>query len=216
MKRFIPCLALLVAMFTIAGQAHGLIIHESAILGTTDQDSGLNISSVQFLGSRFHIDTTTEVTHIGGHMGINFGDLFGAIVSLSGPNALPSGNPFDSSEVVASTKFDPGSPSSDFLTPLSVTLSAGDYALIFGSMQFGAVGQGFMTTNNSDITRQASYFRGNNSGSWADVSISGTRFVVASNPTAAHTPEPTTLCLISFGLLGVSVVAIRRRRKMKL
>jgi hypothetical protein len=212
MKRFILCLALLVAMFIVAGQAHGLIIHESATLGTAGQDGGLNLSSVQFLGSRFHIDTTTEVTHIGGHMGISFGDLFGVIVSLSNPHALPVGDPFDPSEVVASTKFDPGSPSSDFLTPLPVTLSAGDYALIFGSMQFGAVGQGFMTTNNSDITGQASYFHGSKSGDWIDVSINGTRFVVAGNPTAAHTPEPTTLYLIGFGLLGVLVVVIRRRQ----
>jgi hypothetical protein len=210
MKRFVLYLALLVAIFTVAGQAHGLIIHESATLGPTGHTSGLNISSVQFLGSRFHIDTTTEVTHIGGHMGITTGDLFGVIVSLSGPNALPSGNPFDSSEIVASTKFNPGSPSSDFLTPLSVTLSAGDYALIFGSGQFGAVGQGFMTTKNVDIPGQASYFRWNSNG-WSDGGFSSTRFVVAGNPI----PEPTTLCLMGFGLPGVLVVVIMRRRKMK-
>jgi uncharacterized membrane protein (UPF0136 family) len=46
MKRFILCLALLVAMFIVAGQAHGLIIHESATLGTAGQDGGLNLSSV--------------------------------------------------------------------------------------------------------------------------------------------------------------------------
>jgi hypothetical protein len=212
MNRSVLCLALLVAMFTVAGQAHGLIIHESATLGSTGQTAGTNISSVQFLGSRFHIDTTTKVTHIGGHMGITGGDLFGVIVSLSdptlsNPNPLPSGSPFDSSEIVASTTFNPGSPSSDFLTPLSVTLSVGYYALIFGSGQFGTMGQGFMTTNNTDISGQASYFHWNSSG-WIDGGFVNTRFVVTGNPI----PEPTTLCLMGFGLLGVLVVVIRRRR----
>jgi hypothetical protein len=210
MKRSVLCLALLVAMFTVVGQAHGLIIHESATLGTTGHTGGLNFSSVQFLGSRFHINTTTEVTHIGGHMGDNQniqGEQFGVIVSLSGSNALPLGSPFDSSEIVASTTFDSESSSSDFLTPLSVTLSAGDYALIFGSGQFGAMGQGFMTTNNTDISGQASYFQWHSSG-WTDGGLVNTRFVVTGN----STPEPTTLCLIGFGLLGVLVVVIRRRQ----
>jgi hypothetical protein len=207
MNRSVLCLALLVTMFTVAGQAHGLIIHESASLGPIGHTSGPSISSVQFIGSRFYLGTTIKVTHIGGHMGITSGDLFGVIVSLSGPNALPSGSPFDASEIVASTKFDPGSPSNDFLTPLSVTLSAGDYALIFGSGQFDAKGQGFMTTNNYDILGQASYFHGNSSG-WTDGGFINTRFVVTGN----STPEPTTLCLIGFGLLGVLVVVIRRRQ----
>src|SRR5262245_12118734 len=65
------------------------------------------------------------------------------------PTALPSGAPFDST-LVASTTFNAGFPSTDLLTPLSVTLPPGDYALIFGSGLFGAVAEGFMTVNNTD------------------------------------------------------------------
>ena len=211
MKHFALCLVLLAAMLIIIGQTHGLIIHETATLGATGHTAGTTINPVQFLGSRFQIDTTTEVTHIGGHMGTVFGDLFGAIISLSGSDALPSGNPFASSETVASTTFNPGSPSSDFLTPLSVTLSAGYYALIFGSGQFSAIGQGFMTTNNFGIPgQQNSYLKWSSSG-WDNASLTGTRFVVEGNPI----PEPKTLYLMRFGLLGVLGFVIGQRRRAK-
>ncbi len=127
------------------GPSQADIIHESATLGRTGQQGGTTLGE-QFLGSRFTITQTVNVTLIGGHMEAT-GTLFGAIVALSGPSALPSGSPVDKNWL-ASTVFSPGTPSTDARTPLAVTLPPGDYALIFGSQQFGATGSGTMPSND--------------------------------------------------------------------
>jgi len=136
-----------------AQNAFAVIIYESSTLGPTGQTTGgFNVNEVQFLGSRFSISETMEVSQIGGHMYRgSFGDnlIFGAIVELSGPDALPLGDPFTGGEVLASTTFTPPVLSADVSVPLSITLQPGDYALIFGSGEFGATnGEGVMTVNN--------------------------------------------------------------------
>ena len=42
------------------------VIYESAVLGPTGQTNGLAISSDQFLGARFQIDSLVDVTGVGG------------------------------------------------------------------------------------------------------------------------------------------------------
>ncbi len=100
-------------------------VFESAVAGPTGQpDCCLNgpiIGSDQYLGAGFHVSSPVHVTQVGGHMvsstlGGRFppaGSIFGVIVRLSGQGALPSGSPFDSGGVVASTLFNPGYPSVD-------------------------------------------------------------------------------------------------------
>ena len=161
-----------------------IIIHESAIMGSPGWLGGSALTEEHFLGSRFHVDATLEVTKIGGHLAhvqSHPGDLFGAIISLSGPDALPAGSPFSDDEVVAKTLFHGPIPSTDFRTPLSATLGPGDYALIFGSGQFGATGWGIMPSNNQDLPG-ASYIRWYGD-SWSNSPVSGYRFVVEGLPT---------------------------------
>jgi len=176
-----------------------IIIHESAILGPTGQTSGFTLGS-QYLGSRFHVDRLVEVEAVGGHMFLfQPGQLFGAIVSLSGPTALPSGNPFDAT-TLATVLFTPPPLSDDILVPLAVTLSPGDYALIFGGEQFGASGQGAMPFNNIDIPGHASYFRWDQKDQlWRNSFQGNTRFVVT-----GAIPEPGMFALMLFGLTGVA------------
>lgn len=174
-------LLVLALLVVAAGPAEGVIIHESATLGPIGQTSGWTAGPTQFLGSRFHVNAFVKVTAVGGHLwsSLTVGNqlLFAAIVALTGPAALPSGKPFDDGTLLAVTTFDPGFPSSDILTPLSVTLAPGDYALIFGSGLFGATGDGAMAFNNPDIPGQASYFTWR-SLAWLDGGISNVRFVV--------------------------------------
>ena len=165
----------IVAFLMSTAGAQATLIHESATLGAPGQGSGVSLSSNQFLGSRFTVSTTVQVAAIGGHLSA-FGTLFGAIISLSSPTALPSGVPFDTT-TIASTVFTGLSPSVDFRTPLSVTLPPGDYALIFGSGQFGASGFGVMPSNDTDIPGQASYFFWNVS-NWAQGGFANARFVI--------------------------------------
>jgi len=150
------------------------------------------------------------VDAIGGHLceyQVSDGLFFGMIVSLSGPNALPSGSPFDTT-TLATTDFMANWPSTDLLTPLSVVLPPGDYALIFG----GHVGaQGGMPDTNTDIPGQASYFWWDGFGSnWYDGGFRNTRFVV----TGTVIPEPSTLIIWSLlATLGITVTWWRQKRR---
>jgi len=116
------------------------VIYESATIGP-GAGGGAGIFNTQFIGSRFSITETVEVTSIGGHMG-GGGTLFGAIVELPGGAGLPAGSPFTGGEVLASTVFTFVFPNQDVSVPLSVILPPGDYALVFGTGLFGASGSG--------------------------------------------------------------------------
>ena len=88
------------------------------------------------------------------------GTLFGAIVSLTNSSALPTGNPFDTT-TVAETTFSLPTGYTDILVPLSVTLPAGEYGLVFGGGvggpgAFGATNAAGMLESNVDIPGQAS------------------------------------------------------------
>jgi hypothetical protein len=117
------------------------LIHASAYLGNTGVPDNYGLNS-SYLGSRFSVPSVTQVESVGGHFGGREGTLFAAIVSLSGPAALPSGSPFDDDTLLASTVFTAPDPSDDILVPLSVTLNPGHYGLIFGSDRLGAAGNG--------------------------------------------------------------------------
>lgn len=197
----------------VVQSASAVVIYESASLGPIGQGGGFDADGDQFLGSRFSITDTVQVTAIGGHISLaaGIGDLFGAIVSLAGPNALPSGNPFDAT-TLASTVFTLSPPSSDVLIPLSVMLDPGDYAVIFGSGQLGATGGfGVMPGNNSDLPAGVdSYFfwTGTN---WTNGGFNNVRFLVEGSLIQNTIPEPVTATL---GLMGLATLGLATRRRV--
>ncbi len=184
MNKLIPLITFSVLLLFPVGvqKIYADVIYESATLGPTGQTSGLGVFDEQFLGSRFSISQTVQVTEIGGHIDSLFsGDNFGAIIQLSGPGVLPSGSPFDVGEVIASTTFTPSSPSSDISTPLSVILPPGDYALVFGSGLFGATGIGNMPSNNPTTPAGTGSFFFWNNISWIEGKFTDVRFTVNGN-----------------------------------
>jgi hypothetical protein len=191
----------------LATPAVAAVIYESATLGPIGQFGGTGVFSDQFVGARFEITAPTTVTAIGGHLYGSYDSIFGAIIALDSMDALPQGFPFAGGEVLASTAFTPDSPSTDYRTPLSVTLAPGTYALVFGTGQFGATGEGMMPSNNTDLPG-ASYFWWNGS-TWQDGGFSSARFVVEGD---SAVPEPTTVALagMAFGAL-----ALLRRRGLR-
>lgn len=200
-----------VCLFTIAlvTSAQGGVIYESATLGPLT-GSGTTLYGDQYLGARFSLAEPIQVQAVGGHMyGIDGGSLFGAIVSLSSPSALPSGNPFDMTTIATVTFTLPVYQDADVAIPLEVELQPGNYALIFGSGQFGSHGVGGMPTDNTDIPGQASYFGWYNN-RWNDDGFSRTRFVVYGE----LVPEPSAVTL--FGMLwgGSFVLKWRCRKKI--
>ncbi len=176
---------------TTAGTAQ--TIYESASLGPT----GITVPVVgidydQFLGARFEIRSTVQVTHIGGHLNSLLpgpgGTLFGAIIRLKSMQDLPDGgHPFGPAhEVMAATTFNPGQRSVDFLAPLPITLPPGIYGLVFGAGEFGSpkAAHGGMPSNNTDLPG-ASYFTYNGKEhfeEWVNGGFSNVRFVVKGFP----------------------------------
>jgi hypothetical protein len=145
-RRIILTTATVAALAAPAAQA--AIIRASAGMGPGESPAFLIGSEFHF-GYRFTIDGVVQVEQVGGHMGLGGGTLFAAIVSLSGPNALPSGAPFDGTTLATAVFNAPASELSvDLRVPLPITLNPGSYALVFGSGLYGAFGTTYMPLNN--------------------------------------------------------------------
>jgi hypothetical protein len=151
------------------------------------------------------VNSVVEVESVGGNLVALGGTIYAAIIPLSSPTALPPAAESYGLENVtplATTVFTPPFPSDEILVPLSVRLNPGDYALIFGSGQFGATGDaGMYSENDFDIPGSASYiyWNGQIDQVWHDSPFGGYRFVV----TGRVIPEPATWLLVvaSLGFL---------------
>jgi len=166
-------------LLVFSGVVSAEVIFESATMGAAGQTGGVGINVNQYLGARFVISQRTQVTAIGGHLTQwGAGDFFGTIVKLTSSNDMPNGSPFNGSDIMASTVFDPGFPSSDFREPNAVVLEPGDYALIFGTDALGSSGGvGAMPTSGQTILGSPSFILWNGSG-WFNAQPFAGRFVV--------------------------------------
>ena len=220
--------------------AHAAIIHESATIDNVGQAPtvlAVNVvSALQYLGSRFSITSPMQVSAIGGHfVKINppgDGKVFGAIVNVTdvAPPGPSNGDfpPFLPATIganaLAATTLDLPTPTSAGVTvPLSVLLSPGDYALIFGAGGFGAGGNGQMPINN-DVSgafnpSPPSFFFGlvpspgvSGEGNWFDFNpeagIPNFYFVVE----GTVVPIPPAFGLFAAGLLALGFIVRRQRR----
>ncbi|MCH8921558.1 MAG: tandem-95 repeat protein [Planctomycetes bacterium] len=124
-------------------------IYESTQRGASNVGGGSSIDAAQFLGSRFFVDATVQTERIGGQIAGNAavgnGMLFAAVVALSGPDDFPDSVDLSTPDVLGHTLLTIDAP--DFnghliAAPLDVTLTAGWYAIVYGSGRFGATGGG--------------------------------------------------------------------------
>lgn len=206
-------IAVLFGVASISIEASAYPIYQSASGGSADCSSGGSvIDSAQYLGVHFSLTSTSTLSGVGGQVcGVSASDdFFAAVLPLNGPNALPTFDPLDIiANSLASTLFTPGDTGADTTIPLSITLGAGDYALVFGSGLLGATGFGWMPNTNTDLPG-ASYFSADLSvPTWYGDNFSGARFFVLGTNTV---PEPGTLTLALLGL-GCGVLARRRHAK---
>jgi hypothetical protein len=196
---------LTISMANSVAVAAATILESATYLAAPPLDDGWLLSQTQFVGARFRVTATTDVTAVGGHLR-GSGTIFAAIERVSEPGAmpispdcpfptfstLPCSQPF--SATIATTVFVPPATHADVTVPLSVRLTPGTYALIFGSGYFGAAGFGLMAFTNQDLPA-ASYFhwRGDPTIAmgWVDGGVHSARFVVVGE--VAEDREPPTI-----------------------
>ena len=227
-KVYLPAFAL--AFLFLTGSIPAAAAYfESATLGPTGVTGpGLNIYNNNFanvaIGVRFQVTDPIQVTAVGAHlMGTQLpfpAQLFASIVSLSGPSAMPVGDPYTGAKL-ASTTFLPTATSTDMLVPLSVTLGTGYYGLIIGKTNFLFSGpQG--TLINDGVASPTNlpnpffqYFGGNffpfnGGGQWSSLGAQDLRFIVAATSTSAGSTIPEPASWLTF-LSGMAVFGAFRR-----
>ncbi len=123
--------------------------------GVTDPGpggGGISIGDQQFVMIRFSVSTIDPMRtyEMGGQFGGFRGNgyIFGAIVALTDENDVPDSVDLSTPDVLGTTLipvFNEADPDRSFITSgkLSVELSRGFYAAVFGSGKFGATSDGF-------------------------------------------------------------------------
>jgi len=180
-------------------------LYESALdTGTQALSRGSSVSN-QYLGSRFTLAQDSTVTGIGALFGNVNGDFWGAIISLNAA-AIP-GSTFDiETEALGFTIFNQGDWTVDdtYIEDLSLSLMAGDYAVVFGGdTLFGTTGSANTHPQNQADTSAGvgSYFFKHIEGSWFNGGFNNNRMVVMGE--VSQVPVPAAIWLMGSGLLGL-------------
>jgi len=204
------CLLSLVAVAAPNAANAGIIFSTADYTGV---DTGEYIvSDDRYFGVGFTLDATTEIRGIGGQFGgFPSGAIFGAIVPLTSAGSLPSFTPSEiEANSLAHVVFSAPSATTDLTVPLSITLSAGSYGLVFGSGAFGADGAGGLGDGNNPVG-SPSFFTylsfdldGN---SWETASMDGARFTITG------APEASTWMMMTAGFVGLGLLGYRRARR---
>ena len=204
-------------LITAALRAQAAQILETAPSGVTN--GGTSVLTTQYLGARFHLDTSYLITGIGGHIkaySSSDRSLFAAIVPLSEPNLLPSDHLLTNAiyaQVFLAPYNDVGPypyQVPDTILTTDFLLGPGEYGLVFGSGLFGATGSGWMPV--SGPIQPLPYFFAMNrfiGDYFRNLDEQPVRFIVQGEPVAL--PEPTTAALMSLALLGFAATQRKRR-----
>jgi len=121
-------------------------------MGAPNQSAGVLVGSEQFIGARFNVTDTISITAAGGHMFGIVGNVFGAIVKFTGDLDYPDSANLSTADVLRTFTFTP--PPAWFSADITVnfnplTLTPGEYGVVFGGGLFGATGFGGIP-NNAD------------------------------------------------------------------
>ncbi len=185
----------------------------------TGVDTGETIpQDGRFVGAAFTLGGTEQITSVGAQFGgFPSGTIFAAIVSLASQTSLPSFTPSDIAsnaiaDVVFSVPMQPNGGPIDLSVPLNVTLSAGSYAVVFGSGAFGADGWAGLGEDNNAVG-SPNWISTLFDNTWSADSYDGIRITVTA---AGAVPEPSTWAMLIIGFAGLGAAEGVRSRARKL
>lgn len=187
-----------------------LVLETAAYTG--DDTGEYIVQDGRSIGAAFTLGSTEQITSVGAQFGgFPGGTIFAAIVPLASQTSLPS---FLSSDIAANAIADvvfsvPMAVAIDYSVPLNVTLSAGSYAVIFGSGAFGAEGFAGLGYLN-DVVGSPNWMSTLFDDTWSADLFDGVRITL----TAA--PEPSTWAMLIIGLAGLGAAQRPRSRRQKL
>jgi hypothetical protein len=220
-RRFIYLAGVLALCGAVPAPAN--ILYESATNGGGPTTGGVTIFSTQFIASEFTLHSAATITNITGEVASITGFpniFFMTLLHLSGPG-LPNnliGDPFGGTPQLYTTTFSggPAGAANEVSFPVSVSVSAGTYAVVFGSGLFGSpAAEGYMPGTGAgnivlpganlftwyDSTGNSDYSRAR----WTESGNGGQRFVVEGIPI----PEPSSLALIVIACASLGIGRLR-------
>lgn len=214
--------------------AQSIILFETTTPPTAGQPSGGTITSTQYVGNFFQLNSPAHVDSISTAASVSDGGtIFGAILSVPALGTLPTGTPFGNSGPTAplvTAVLSPTSTNAIVSKAVSVDLPAGAYVIIFGTGQYGAT-SGVASLEYSDGSKltlppganQVNYGPSCNSGTtpcWSSgfgapspfffalSGTNGTSTITSLNPNFAAPGGPSiTLAVNGTGFLNTSLVA---------
>lgn len=187
------------------------ILYESATIGGGPGSFNYIAASNSFLGVRFQVPSPVVTTRMGGIFFGGTGDIFGAIVALSSPTDLPDTTNLSSPDVLAHTLIAQGPPNADTSGPISIALTPGSYALVYGGGLFGSPSNAlaFVPRISTEVGVPSYIFYTSPNSSWSVGGNSNVRFFIE----AQSVPEPSGLVLAGISALGLLAAGWRRCRR---
>jgi hypothetical protein len=195
-----------------AGRAEASYIYESATLGTSNIHGNHEVVDFEFHGAKFQVTSTVTSGAIGGHFvtdGNSHGPIFAAVVALTGPSDFPDTANLSSSDVLGSALLTvPLTNSGDISAPLSVTLTPGWYALVYGGGVLGSPSNayGYLFENDTNLGTPSYFSSHGIGGAYSSGGFDRQRFFLTASP------EPVSLVMLAAGTVGIGGLCYRRRR----
>jgi hypothetical protein len=209
---------LALSLSSLGAAARGDLIYESAASLRTgvynSQAGGVETDASFDSGVNFFVSAPVIVQSIGGKFtpspvaGNN--EIFGAIVRVNGQFDTPD----LATNLLGTTLITlPGNQDvEDVSGALSVTLTPGWYAVLFGTGRFGATGSAFAVIDfdgqPANTTGDVTYGVRKSDGALIPEAAGSRYFVLGT----AAVPEPSSAALALLGLAGVGVARLRARR----
>ncbi|MBW2456291.1 MAG: DUF4215 domain-containing protein [Deltaproteobacteria bacterium] len=176
-------------LIALASPARAALVFESATLGPVGQMAGVTANSSQWLGVRFTLTASTQVTWLGAHYWMNGTDGFIGVFPIESGTGFPP-EPPALADALATAALPAQSTSAETGVAVDITLPAGDYAVVLGSTS--SMSTGGMPVNNPNINTPFYVVKAGSG--WLNGGLNQARFFVGSSTCGDGLVEPPEQC----------------------